>query len=368
MPLSQRPEQGVYWDPNANNGDGGLITTNSMVKTFRHCHKQAEYKYIHRLLPKRLGSPLKRGTWVHSLLEWHGRGLDWREIHAKYSGEFAKLFDEEKDYYGDMPREIETIFKSYLWHYKDDPWEWVETEQQYEAVLPDGTIARCKIDAIIRDKYGKLWAVDNKTHKTLPNHNFRLRDTQSGVYLWILQENGIEVEGFIWNYLRWKAPSVPKLLQNGTRITDSAVDTDYPTFVRALKKYKAENPQFVIRDKDRAFAEHLRSQRYEFGKMQTSSFFLRVPMEKSQDLLERTLQEWYRTSQLLHSYDFFSNPDAIERNPDRSCDYMCNYNELCAAELVGGPNPIMRRQLYKVGDPNYYYNDGTVADEGKREE
>lgn len=367
MPLSSRPAEGLYWDPEARGGQGARITTNSMVKTFRRCPKQAEYKYIHRLLPKRLGSPLKRGTWVHALLEAKGKGEDWRKVHAHYTRQFNELFDEEKDYYGDMPREIMTIFKSYLWHYKDDPWEWIDTEFQLEGELPDGTLARGKIDALIRDKHGKLWLVDNKTHKTLPNFNFRLRDTQSGVYLWLAQQNNLEVEGFIWNYLRWKAPTVPKLLQNGKRITDSAVDTDYPTFVTALKKYKAENSQFEIREKDRAYARYLREQRYEYGKLQTSSFFLRVPMEKSADLLERTMQEWNRTSEQLHKYDFLSNPDAIERVPDRSCDFSCNYNDLCAAEFIGGVNNVMRRQLYKVGDPNYYYNDG-AGDIEKKEE
>jgi hypothetical protein len=90
-------------------------------------------------------------------------------------------------------------------------------------------------------------------------------------------------------------------------------------------------------------------------------------MEKSADLLERTMQEWNRTSEQLHKYDFLSNPDAIERVPDRSCDFSCNYNDLCAAEFIGGVNNVMRRQLYKVGDPNYYYNDG-AGDIEKKEE
>jgi len=354
MPLSERPNS-LYWDPTANDGQGGSITTHSMVKTFRRCPKQAEYKYYHRLLPKRLGSPLKRGTWVHALLEAYHSGQDWKEVHARYSHEFNQLFDEEKDYYGDMPTEIYRMMSAYIWHYKNDPWEWIDTEFTLEAKLPDGTIARGKIDSLIRNAFG-LWIVDHKTHKSLPDHNFRLMDAQSAEYLWLAQENGIEVQGFIWNYLRWKPPSVPKLLVKGDRISDSGLDTDYPTFVRALKKYKQESPNFQIREKDRELARYLKSQQYEFGKPQTSSFFRRDVFEKTPDLLERVMQGFYRTSQRLHSYDF-SDPDMVERVPERSCTFACNYVDICAAELLTGDSRSLRKSNYKVGDPNYYYND-----------
>src|SRR5690606_27898646 len=276
----------LYWDPDALDGKGARISTHSMLKTFRRCPKQAEFKYVHRLKPKRLGSPLKRGTWVHALLEAHHKGEDWLELHKKYSSQFNQLFDEEKDYYRDMPTEILAIMKSYMWHYKNDPWEYIDQEFELNALLPDGTLYRGKVDALIRNQFG-LWLVDHKTHKTLPDMNFRLLDAQSALYLWAAQENGLEVQGFIWNYVRWKAPSVPKLLKDGTRISKTDSDSDYPTFVRALKKYKAENPQFVISDENRAKAKRLRAQQYEFGKPQTSEFVRRDVLEKSPEMLER---------------------------------------------------------------------------------
>lgn len=351
MPLSS---QGLYWDPEANNGEGARITTHSMLKTFRRCPKQAEFKYVKRLKPKRLGSPLKRGTWVHALLEAYHKGQDWKKVHARYTYEFNNLFDEEKDYYGDMPTEIYRIMQSYMWHYKNDPWEWIDAEFQLEAKLPDGTIYRGKVDALIRNAFG-LWLVDNKTHKTLPDLSFRLLDAQSALYIWAAWENNIPVQGFIWNYIRWKAPSTPKLLKDGTRISDAACDTDYPTFVRALKKYKEENPQFVIRDKDRDKAHVLQRQRYEFGAPQTSEFFRRDVLEKDPEFIERVLQGNYTTSQRLHTYDF-SDPDRVERVVERSCSFSCSYTDLCQAELMGANmKPLLRN--YTVGDPNDYYND-----------
>lgn len=350
-----RPHQGLYWDPSANDGEGARISTHSMLKTFRRCPKQAEFKYVHRLKPKRLGSPLKRGVWVHSLLEEYHKGGDWRKLHAHYSKQFNELFDEEKDYYGDMPTEILQIMNSYMWHYKDDPWEYIDQEFQLEAKLPDGTIYRGKVDALIRNQFG-LWLVDHKTHKTLPDLSFRLLDAQSALYIWAAWENGLEVNGFIWNYLRWKAPSTPKLLKDGTRISDAACDTDYPTFVRALKQYKDENPQFSIRPQDRQKAEVLRSQRYQFGKPQTSDFFRRDVLEKSPEMIERVLQGNYTTSLRMHDYDF-SNPDRVERVVDRGCTFSCSYTDICTAELMGANTRPLIKQNYIVGDPNDYYQD-----------
>ncbi len=348
-------DKGLYWDPDARGGQGGRISTHSMLKTFRRCPKQAEFKYVHRLKPKRLGSPLKRGTWVHALLETYHSGGDWEDLHAKYTHKFSQLFDEEKDYYGDMPQEIGQVMRSYIWHYKADPWVYKAVEFQLEAELPDGTVYRGKVDALVETQFG-LFLVDHKTHKTLPDLNFRLLDAQSALYLWAAKENGLDVQGFIWNYIRWKAPSTPALLKDGKRISKSPCDTDFPTFATALKKYKAENPQFVISEDDRAKARMLKAQRYEFGKLQSSSFFRRDVLEKSDEMIERVLRGNYTTSLRMHSYDF-DDPDSVERVVERGCTFSCSYTDICTAELMGANIRPLVRQNYTVGDPNAYYQD-----------
>lgn len=344
--------QGVYWDPSVEK----RISTHSMLKTFRKCEMCAYFKYILRLKPKMLGKPLKRGTWVHSLLEAKGNGEDWRALHARHSAKFDQMFDEEKDHYGDLPNEILQIVESYDWHYRDDPWEWVANEFTLEAEFPDGTLYRGKVDALIENEHG-LWLVDHKTHRTLPDLSFRLRDSQSALYLWAARENGLNVQGFIWNYIRWKAPSVPKLLMKADRISDAACDTDYPTFVRALKKYKEEHPStFKIRPQDRAKAEYLRTQRYTHGKPQTSEFFRRDFLEKSDDMLDRVMLLNHRTSLRMHNYDF-SNIDAIEMADPSYRGFFESYEDLHVAHIMGTNLRPLMKQNYTVGDPNDYYQD-----------
>lgn len=340
---------GLYMD------EGNSIVTHSMLKTFRRCPKQAEFKYVKRLKPRLLGGPLKRGSWIHKLLEEYHSGRDWKDMHRRLTAEFNKLFDEEKAFYGDMPTEVYHIMVSYVWHYGRDPWVVHDTEFQLEATFPDGTIYRGKVDALIENQFG-LWLVDHKSHKTLPDHNFRLLDAQSALYLWAALENDIPVLGFIWNYLRWKAPSTPKILKAGNRLSAAANDTDYPTYVQALKKYRAEYPNFRITQAYKDRAEYLKSLRYEPGMPQASTFFRRDVLEKSPDMIRRVALENYHTARRMNSYDF-SDDASVERVVERSCTFSCSYTDLCTADLIGANTRPIIRQNYTVGDPLEYYQD-----------
>lgn len=343
---------GLYIDD-----DGRAIATHSMLKTFRRCPKQAEFKYVHRLKPRLIGGPLKRGSWVHALLEEHHNGGDWRELHKKFTHKFNQMFDEEKDFYGDMPTEIYRVMQSYEWHYKADPWKVLETEFTIETEFPDGTVYRGKVDALIENQFG-LWLVDHKSHKTLPDHNFRLLDAQSALYLWAALRNGIKVNGFIWNYLRWKAPSVPPVvdLKSGhPRLSKSPCDTDYPTYLAAIKKYKEEVPGFRITQDYKDRLEYLKRLRYQPGMPQESTFFRRDVLEKQNSMLREVALENYHTAKRMNKY--YLEKVAVERVVERSCTFSCSFTDICTAELMGANIQPIIKQNYTIGDPNDYYQD-----------
>jgi hypothetical protein len=320
-----------------------------MIKTFRACPKQAQYKYVERLKPKSTSKPLRQGTWMHALLETHYKGGDWRKTHRQFCKQFGKLFDEEREFLGNLPLECEALMVSYLWHYKDDPWTVLDVEFTLETEFPDGTIYRAKIDLLIENQYG-LWIVDHKWNKSLPNLDFRILDAQSALYIWAAIQNGLDVQGHIWNYGKRKMPSVPQLLKDGTRLSRSKIDTDYPTFMRALKKYGLDPTPYADQ------IAVLKKQRYKPGKLQTSPFFRRDVLEKTDEMVKQVAREGYHTASLLNNYDF-DRTEFVERHPDRSCTYMCSYVDLCTLELFGGEPRLLRRNRYEVTDPMYYYYD-----------
>lgn len=344
--------------------DGRSISTHSMLKTFRRCPKQAEFKYVRRLKPRLLKKELRRGTWVHLLLEEYHNNGDWEALHTKLSAKYNELFDEEKDLYGDMPTEIAIIMRSYEWHYQHDPWTVLETEYQIETEFPDGSIYRGKVDAIVENALG-IWIVDHKTHKTLPNHAFRLLDAQSALYLWAARRAGIPAQGFIWNYVRWKPPSVPALVDRNTRLSRRGLETDYPTFTRAVKQYKADHETFTIRPEYVELQKTLKKAQYRAGEPQTSPFFRRDVLEKDNDMLKQVARENYHTSVRMNSYDFEGG--AVERVVETSCQYSCSFTDICAVELLGGRLEPLIKQNYRVGDPMDYYNDKAGELDAKRE-
>jgi hypothetical protein len=336
----------LYTDPDT----GRLISTNSMLKTFLRCPKQAEYKYYRRLKLKVQNRPLTMGKWMHSLYEAHYKGEDWMAVNAKLTVEFSKLFDEEKDALGDLPRACPALMRAYLWHYKEHAWNVLGVEQMIE------TEFRGKYDMLIEDEYG-VWLVDHKNHKRFPNFGFRMLDTQAPRYIWAARKEGIPVQGFIWNYVKTKPMTKPELIQSGKRLSKTTMkNCDFPTALRAIREYELDPEPY------KPWLRYLKGQRYKHGEPQTSEFFQRVVLEMPQDQLDRVAVSSFHTSMRMHDYDF-SVTDAVERVPMTSCDFMCDYTALCQQELYGGNTDLILRKNYGVGDPmDYYYDDRESAE------
>jgi len=348
---------GLYVDE-----DGRIISTHSMLKTFARCPKQAQYKYAERLKKRVLTErdrPLRRGTWFHELLELYYVGGDWKAHHRMLTAKYSALMDEEKDALGDLPNECLAMMRGYLWHYganHDDPyhgWRILDTELTLECEWPDGNgVYRCRLDLLVEDEYG-LWIVDHKSHKTLPTMNVRLLDHASALYIWAARECGLNVKGFIWNYIRTKAPTKPQLVYVGKpqeRLSTKAIDTDYPTMVRAIREYGIDHRPYVRQ------LRALKAQRWQPGVTQTSPFFRREILEKDDRMIARVVAAMMHTRDRAHGYHWDA-PEEVERVTDRSCGFMCDYVGLCETELLGGNADLLRRKLYRVGDPLDYYNE-----------
>lgn len=352
---------------------GETITTHSMLKTFNRCPKAAQYKYAERLKRRYITArqkPLKRGTWFHSLLEEYYAGRSWRAKHEELTKEFNKLYDEEKMALGDLPEEMRMLMRSYLWHYganKDDRfhgWDVKGTEITLECPWPDGEgIYRCRLDLMYEDAWG-FWIADHKTNRSLPDTSFRLRDMASALYIWCARENGYPVDGFVWNYIKAKVPSTPQMAYVGKareRLSTAACETDYPTYRLAVADYAEQGLNVSLNDPEvKRRLAHLKSQRWEYGAVQSSPFFRRDTLVKEDDMLAQVLAAAMRTRDRMHTYDWDSRY-SIERVPDLSCERMCEYSDLCSTELFGGNSDLIRRKQFRTEDPMAYY--GEIKDE-----
>lgn len=351
------------------------VTTQSMIKAFRSCPREALYKYAMRLSPKVASTPLTRGKWVHSILEDYYNGLDWHITHKKMKLQFSKLMDEEKEKLGDLPNEIELMMKSYFWHYGDPEvegteWEVVDVELLLEAPMPNGHIFRGKFDMLVMID-GRLWLVDHKTHKKFPDWAYRMFDEQSTMYTWVARENGIPVEGFIWNYINTSGFPKYNVLKDGSAFYKKSLDADstYPALVAAVKKAQKEYPDTFLKDPadKRAVKARLQALKEERWRgpndMPRSTFFRRDFLSKDDDLIERTLKSVMRTSDTMHSYDF-SDPDYVERDVNQCKGFMCNFKDLSLADLVQGDSTLLQKRGYKKSDPLAYHNGNDALKDG----
>lgn len=345
--------------------EGQPIITQSMMKTFRTCPREAYYKYVLRLKPKVYSVPLTRGKWVHALLEAHYKGEDWKEEHKKWVSQFRKLFDEEKEKLGDLPTECYNLVRGYLWHYGDPQfseyhWKVHEVEMTLETELPNGHLFRGRTDLLVEDEFG-LWIVDHKTHKRLPDWDYRLLDEQSPLYIWAARQQGIPVRGFIWNYISTAGQSVPQVLKAHDRFSKRLGDTDYPTYARAVKRARMDHPDTFMADPAvradvKATLARLKGDRWNPHTLGSSPFFRRDILEKDEDLIQRVVETTCRTSERMHAYDF-SDPDKVERNVDSCKGWLCSYKSLSLGDLLNGDSTMARKRDYVKSDPMAYYGD-----------
>ena len=282
----------------------------SKLKTFRRCPKQYEYKYIEGLEPTRKSVPLALGNWIHSMLEAHYKGEDWLETYGELTHKFNGFLAEEKEHYGDLPGISARLMNGYMdfWEEEDKNLEIISVEEDFEVDIGKGLLFKFKPDMIVKDKRdGVISCWDHKSNKTLPDTEWRNTDIQSTLYLWALNQLGIKVDQFIFNYIRTKPPTVPRMTKAG-RMSKVKIETDYPT----LKSFIEEN-DLVIDDNLQTWLDNLKA---------NSNFYKRISIAKPQLLTNTMIEELYSTATMINFMD--SDDDlAYYRVLNKACDWDC---------------------------------------------
>lgn len=312
-----------------------MLITNSHMKAYNRCKRQYHYKFQRRLIPKVTPLPLKRGTWLHELLEAHYSGYGWERRHAELTADYDRLFDEEKELYGDLPRICGNIMRSYLYTYReeDSTFEVVATEEVVRAPLPHGHTLEFKFDNIVEDEYGR-WLMEHKSHRTIPGSDYRFIDMQTSKYVWGCNKVGTygEIVGVIWNYIRTKEPTKPKMTKMG-RLSKKKIDTDALTFFNAVKEYGLDPRDF--RDVISRLKNH-------------QTFFRRERVPRPKQVTETLVKETVVVA------DEIERGFQPVRSIDRSCEW-CSFKDLCIVELYGGDAKEVMNLRYREATKDDYY-------------
>jgi len=312
-----------------------LDFTNSQIKAFQRCKRQHHYKFVDGIVPKRSTLPLKRGSWLHELLEAKYTTGSWLERHQELSLEFYRMFEEEREHYGDLPKICAHIMECYDYHWRDEDENltFSHIEEEFSVKVPHGHTMKFKIDGMCEDEYG-LWLLEHKSHKAFPNDEYRAMDIQSAKYFWGLTKLGFPLVGIVWNYMLTVEPKKPQLLKDGTRLSKRKGRTDLFTFVDAIREYGLDPRDYrddIMRLKD------------------SNEFFRRERVPKPRVVMETLMRE------AIYTADEIERGYQPVRSIDKSCTYMCSYLDICSISLYGGDTSSLIKSRYQPDKTEDYY-------------
>lgn len=331
------------------------------------------------------------GTEIEVAVELSWKGiLELLTEHSDYALLPQDVIDERYTEGGqDLPTACRNIMRGYLWQYRDvlprrRP---LLVEQSWSRRLEGyGTDVQMegRIDLVEIDEKGVPTLVDWKSTKSIPGQEFKLMESQRWIYLWGIEpkliEHDVEVRALALDYLVTSTPTKPRQNQpkkipktkskcsecegagwerapepvgadaeeihgheeegvecpacdgEGKRInvptpneqkgelSSAAIKTTPLVYFEALKEYGLE-----LTDRHRATINELE---------RDNAFYRRFSMPVNQKVLVTVLTETSQAADVAER--FRAAPGLAYRNVDRSCTYMCDFTELCSAELYGG--------------------------------
>jgi CRISPR/Cas system-associated exonuclease Cas4 (RecB family) len=297
--------------------------SHSKVKSWRRCPKSFDYKYNHGLSRRVAPGALTRGVVFHEMLDAVVLGKDWNEPLNEYRKVYSGLWAEEAEQYM-PPEELESLFHRYQAKWKDDGLDFQGESEITVEVEHQGLRFKGIIDKKPVDREGRLWVMDHKTHKVLPDENARFSDLQTVLYYWAVRENGTTPDGVLWDYVRTKPPAIPGVLKSGGLSKRANMDTDPETYMKAIKENGLDPADY---------AEIL-------AKLEKNVFFKRVYLPKpNEQMIQNVVADFFDTAQEI------VDAKKYPRNMNRDCK-SCTYYQLCSAEVRGLDTEYIVKQMF----------------------
>jgi len=350
----------------------------SDLSTFGRC----AYKYFlraHAKLQRKQKNPnLFKGTQTHEGLRVFFLALrDGRtvpeaqdEMFQYFADELEALpkrnptlFDEELLHLGDIIVEAEDLCVAYIQRNLDEirTWEILHVEEEFTIELPSGDEITFTPDLIIRDRNGFIWIIDHKTTSRLPEQaDVPFADLQEVLYFYGVQlVYGEAVRGFIFNYLRKKQPTMPRL--NATHNKESKAFGHY--FVNNLKSIDTTYEMlrdFLTAEAPVLLGEPAHQQRLAELRDHNRFFWqerLLVTEEMTKAIMQNVTDTMYLMEVCTEDNAFpktilndLAGPMACSR---------CTFSRICHTELLGWNTVQVIEEDYEPRDPkNPYESEG----------
>ena len=300
----------------------------SKVKTWRRCHQAYHFKYVENLRRKKKSRPLQFGTMVHKALERHFNGDEFTEYfdELRQDVEAMKLFQRERDEFGNILEDCEDIVTDYVDHWEGYGLRPIRrsgrgAEHEFEIELLPDVLWEGKIDFIGKTE-GKLKVLgEHKTYTRKPNDDARWRDLQSATYFRAVDILGWPtLDACLWDYIKSKPPAIPGVLKDGS-ISTKKIDTLPSTLRRVL----ASSPESTGNTKP----ENLKKIE-SMAENNRDEYFQRVITPVNSTVVEKVFDDFVSTVKNLVE----NHGKQQDMNIDKHCSW-CDYESICRARLQG---------------------------------
>lgn len=331
----------------------------SDIRTFRSCRRKWSFASPLKanLEPTVPYLPFFTGKAFHAALEFYYRdGIPFSDTVDKYlevekEAMESDLWDSERDALDEqieMLRDI--IFHYSLWQaqdtrkYSDRNLEFVSLESEFDIPMPmpngqDHPTLRLggRLDGIVKHKEtGQMWIWETKTSRSISELTKSLmNDEQLGVYMYAARKAlGIPVVGVLYNIVRKKSPTEPKILANGGLSKAKNIDTTSYHYLSCIKNEFPDWSNETIMDEYGDILASLLEN--------DSKYFSRYPVYRSDVELKMLMENIYYTA--LEMVDpnlpLYPSPSWV------SCNF-CSFRSPCLAMNAGSDYKVLLDAEYK---------------------
>jgi hypothetical protein len=314
------------------------------IKTWRRCRNKYYYQYVELIEPRRPKLAPLRGTMIGkvadamALKRLRKNAPDWRKALEPFKKEYGHLFAAEIEQYGDPIADVIKIMERYERVYANDGLTYKpmgKHKDPYEYPIRVAIVSGIEfvghLDKMPIDKQGRVWDMDHKSHKNIPDPEDRFRDLQQVFYQWAMPLSGyVKPAGVIWDYIRTKPPAIPEPLKKGGVSQRANIDTDFETYFGELQRLQLD---------PRPYSELLAKLKAR-GSM---DFFQRTPLpHPDKKLIDNVVAEAIQSAVEMKAIGGVSRIRTI----DRTCK-QCDYLTICQAELRGLDAEFIRKTEYQ---------------------
>lgn len=326
----------------------------SQASQLRTCEQAAVYGTVRNLTRKVRPVPMDRGSWLHLMIAAHYLDREFRPGLRGWEGAWTFLkqqWDAEAAPEGrevDVPAEARTIMQAYLHHWKvlaaetgAEDFETVAVEPPVVAEYESRrAIFRVKatIDLIGKDRDGHYFIMEHKSGKEFPyTAKLLTLEPQVTAQIAAARAAGYPVTYGVYNYLRTVPPTVPEVVDKGSRLSNRKISTDYRTYLRAIREagldpadYREKLTELRDPEKSDFFRRVIVAPRHE-----------RVAAIQARDMMRSAVRlQWLR-----------DHPDHAIREGLSQGDWVCGrcmFQPLCYAEMEDVNVPLILERDYQT--------------------